>query len=516
MSASPTSNSTTNEVGLDGDEDDEHDNLRLRKRTRRGRDFTLRRAVALLDLLKSKHRQLCLKLGDSKVLTPAASVVDGSASITAYDPERSQQHQQHRPSLSRVPSNSAGSCTDAASVFTESIAISPLSTLSFFSDLHQQVFNGCSESRMLCRLSLADHHHVVVDCNDSWAASLGHLRSNLLGRTVSELYCATSMHRFELNVQLALKHHMVVTRNMPVLEANVVVDMVAWIDPQYSHGLHEHGQIAGAASAVRHGQASGSSQLSIDCVYMHVLHLNSRPLRLSSEPSASFANNPAGHTISASGSAVIQMQTQSTRLTPVMSHAGRAMLPPQSALSGAGSARTGTMSSNGLFMDRSTSSNYEDHSSGLVTSPAFMPMPDIMPVESKYPPCAVFMPMVLEDGPDADLYVLPWSSATASAGNDTHSAGGMHTVGADAPVDALFTAKRGAIQQVFPDLALPGMTSRLLHPCASVSVPVAVKPEQGLMYGVHNPSQWQLDRTGPSGHGSSAGQAAMGWYPHMK
>jgi len=461
----------------DGDLDDEA--LRLRKRTKRGQDFTLRRAVVLLALLRSKHQQL-------------KSAVNRSSQQAAAP--RSTDHGGTAVSMSTISS----------AAFFQSSALRPSSLEHKLSRdqtiqpdlLHLEAFRDTSTCRMLCRLSLSDHQHVVVDCNDEWLKTVGRSREQVLGRRLSELYCPTSLHRFELKAQLALKHSVIVVRNLPWNETSLIVDLVAWIDRLPGHAQSPlqdpRACVPGAAAANKSGvtaefniarmstSVGGTSlplpimplDLQQEAIFLTVILLNSRPARHQVTPappvmpsrvvsSASLSANPLHFLALVASSALSPAPLPSASPSP----------PNQ-------------LSPRPLSMFSSFNDTLRRAFSASLV-PLLSPRSTTV-----YPPFAVFMPMSLADDPDADIYVLPWilsdpcdrQAVEQSHAAHSHAASAFHSgmlrtligntgapiVGGAAPTE-LFTAKRRLLARLFPDLSSPGLNERLFSPCPSAA-----------------------------------------------
>jgi len=373
---------------VDSDIEESKPGLHLRKRTKRGRDFTLKQAIVVIEHLKSKHEQLT-----ARTQAPGLHLHrPGATPVASID---------HKPS-------------DPV-----------LSGASLLHGLHEQAFYQCPESRLLCRLSLLDHQHIVMDCNDAWANAMGRSRSELVGRRLSDLYCPASVHRFELNVQLALHHQVIVTRNMLSVECGLVVDMVSWVDPCQAltsdavrSGNTMHGEVpAYCADRITPGERESSRYQ-----YMHMVHMNARPWKLPAVSPASLLGQPEATSVSPASSVYAGH----------LATAGDAVLLPVS--------RTGLPVLHSTYYDtfkgdehlweqqplvlasiqRLSSANLDDKRSDMddTQEPGYPVAP------AAYPECTIFMPMDLPDMPQADLYLLPWNHASSAHGGGVP---GFHT-----------------------------------------------------------------------------------------
>jgi len=410
-------------LNSDAQGDDDDAPLRLRKRTKRGHDFTLKRAILLLQHLRAK-RDFLLNFGQ----TPAShehdlNTISPSLTQVAMASSEAPLHLS-LPPLQTCPSEHRGA---------------PGSNMgSRLDDLHWRTFHAADACRVLFQFS-ANHDHVVVDCNEAWAKATGRSGQHLSGLTLSQLCPPESCRLLALLLVLTVTHRAVVARNMPWIEAGLIADMSAClVGPQPADA----------------------------CGLVCITVLQSR----SSAPLEAFSQTLVPGAIAEGLSCSTPISSFSAPVWNEKSYFCTG--PPVPDLKLHMTRPSQTLHPNDLWREPLERMPYQ-------------PL-HLVPDAAVYPPYTLFMPMSLPDGPEAELFLLPWplnnQGQQASALTlDTHSgpdegnrALRTAAIGVSRPVglhSELLLVKRGILEQLFPDRMSPGLNSRLFHPCASGTIP---------------------------------------------
>ena len=160
---------------------------RLRKRSRRGQDFTLKKAISLLRSLKSTYQQM----------------VSGAR---AHD------------------------CADSSSLLESRLQPDLVA-----SPWPIRAFIESAQPRYIAAFTpLTDP--VLVDCNLIWCSQMQLTRGQAVGRHLSTLLASASWGRFTMAVRLAVEHGAVIVRNVPAYKARLVGDLLIWIEYQHLPG----------------------------------------------------------------------------------------------------------------------------------------------------------------------------------------------------------------------------------------------------------------------------------------
>ena len=305
---------------------------RLRKRAFHGRDHTLKRTVALLRYMQATHDSL---QDTQRLLT-----------------QRQQQRPNHNPSQWR-----------SASTAVPRAYFRPVSPWS------DRAFLAMDEAWYLCDCANLDEP-LVADCNDVWAARHQTTKDTLLGRSVSSILERASWERFRLGLQMVLQHGMILVRNVPACTANVVVDLIAWIE--YADGSQQMQSSSSGNIAARKPK------------YIQLLTMNARPRSEAPPPMVP----PSSSGSSASSSNYFDASASSSRSESTVA---AAVVPP-------------------AFTDGAATIvdvDICDSTSPSPSSHARSSFQETDRVGSALGRCAVFLPLH-NATPDCDVYLVSW------------------------------------------------------------------------------------------------------------
>ena len=268
------------------------EDLRLRKRTFRGRDFMLKKTIAVLLHLRRMHEELQLTAHGASVSastpshrrqsTSGRTTVDSSqVAIMDYDDD----DESRTLTLSTDDQQLVQRASNAAN-----------------RSWHFRMFANSGEARYLCLLSPSVDDHRIVDGNTLWCEQSARPRNELIGRRVQEIFAPATWQRYRAGIPSMIKYRAWIIRNAPVYSVQSTGDVLTWVE--YDDGSSD----VGSAAAYAAGGHDDNTSRAIEPVnpfrvpkYLHSISLNLRP----------WAKKPAWSVSSASSSASLTFDSSS-------------------------------------------------------------------------------------------------------------------------------------------------------------------------------------------------------------
>jgi len=223
----------------DGSGDSKADDIRLRKRTFRGRDYVLKKTIAVLLRLRQKHAELqaAMELSNSGIVvqrssSPARLRNDslGAAAVsTPWSPTRLRRKRKTSVEQSNRDLIVELSATDQELVQRASDAANR--------SWHMRAFVNSGEARYLSRLNPVFDEHFIVDCNGLWSEQFTAPREELLGRPIREVFAPATWQRYQVGMRMIIKHRAMLVRNAPIYALGCTADIVSWVE--YEDGTSE-------------------------------------------------------------------------------------------------------------------------------------------------------------------------------------------------------------------------------------------------------------------------------------
>jgi len=130
--------------------------------------------------------------------------------------------------------------------------------------MHSRIFHNAGEGRMLCALYPDVRQQFVADCNTSWSESVHHVREDLLGMKLCNLFTPATFVRFQGILEVLQRQGCIVLRNMPVYRSGNAYDMILWLEPPAISATSSQGDRLSAGS-----QPKG---------FVQIVMFNARPL----------------------------------------------------------------------------------------------------------------------------------------------------------------------------------------------------------------------------------------------
>ena len=183
--------------------------LRLRKRTRRGRDYTLKRAMVLLQALRGNYDQL-----KRAVSASVSSAEHGSS---------------HRETLTRSSAVDSDELKQA-DLSLDDVQLALQSAQSASSVFHFRTFMNAGEGRFLCRVGAVFDEHMLADCNTLWSEQMRRPRERMVGCALKDVFLPSTFTRYQAACRMLLEHGSIVIRNLPIYQTAQVCDVAAWVE----------------------------------------------------------------------------------------------------------------------------------------------------------------------------------------------------------------------------------------------------------------------------------------------
>lgn len=183
---------------------DRADYLRLRKRTRCGRDHLLKRTLVLVKKLRQTYDDL------KRTHAPQTSKALSAGTSDAVK----------KCAKSRATDDSCNQGYFAAPRPT-SAAVVPIS-------LSARCFLDAAEARYLCSVHPDNTSHILMDCNSIWSTQMLKPKDQLVGQLVRDLFSPASWARFTVGIEMLRSNGVIMVRNVPSYKPGLVVDALVW------------------------------------------------------------------------------------------------------------------------------------------------------------------------------------------------------------------------------------------------------------------------------------------------